>query len=230
MEINELLPQIQCGMCGQAGCSAFAESVVKGESPPDGCRPGGVEIAQQIGGIMGVKVELSAPPIATVLCTRKRDVKQIQQYEGIRDCRAATSLGANIYACAFACLGMGSCQAVCPFDAIYMNDEDMPIVMEDRCTGCGLCVQECPVNILRLTPRDHYVHILCASTEMAKIKAKVHKPGACIACRKCVKTCPENAISIVNNVAVIDYEKCTCCEACISVCPTKAIFNLSQSQ
>ena len=39
-----------CGACGFASCDAFAEAVVKGEAPVNGCRPGGNEAAKGIRG------------------------------------------------------------------------------------------------------------------------------------------------------------------------------------
>ena len=42
-------------------------------------------------------------------------------------------------------------------------------------------------------------------------------------CWECVKACPVSAISINNNLAIIDYTKCTNCGKCIEVCPTKVI-------
>jgi len=47
--------------------------------------------------------------------------------------------------------------------------------------------------------------------------------AACIACRRCVKECPVDAITIEDNLAVIDQMKCIHCGKCVSVCPTKAI-------
>ncbi|HNZ67039.1 MAG TPA: 4Fe-4S binding protein [Planctomycetota bacterium] len=102
----------------------------------------------------------------------------------------------------------------------------MPVVREDVCTGCGKCVSECPVQVLRLTPKYNNVHVLCVSNDLGKNKIKAHRSGACIACGKCVQACPNQAISIENNVASIDYYKCTNCEECIAVCPTKAISNI----
>ncbi len=38
------------------------------------------------------------------------------------------------------------CYAACPFKAVkeFVNINDLPEIDFDRCTGCGLCVSECP--------------------------------------------------------------------------------------
>ncbi|MCM8762145.1 MAG: 4Fe-4S binding protein, partial [Candidatus Omnitrophica bacterium] len=43
----------------------------------------------------------------------------------------------------------------------------------------------------------------------------------------CVKVCPQQAITLQNNLAVIDYEKCDNCGRCVEECPRKIIFNAS---
>lgn len=45
--IREVLPGVNCGMCGYSGCEAYAEAVVSGEAP-DKCAPGGKEVAEKI--------------------------------------------------------------------------------------------------------------------------------------------------------------------------------------
>ena len=44
----------------------------------------------------------------------------------------------------------------------------------------------------------------------------------CTGCGACVPACPENAISLVDGLAVTDREKCTNCGACVDVCFFKA--------
>lgn len=38
----------------------------------------------------------------------------------------------------------------------------------------------------------------------------------CIGCRLCISTCPQNAITMVDGIAVIDAEKCDGCGICIN--------------
>jgi RnfABCDGE-type electron transport complex B subunit len=228
-ELAEILPQANCGACGAPGCRGFAEALTKGTIAPNACRPGGEKVAKAIGKILGVDVVMGTPLVATIHCSRQKCVPKREHYDGIHDCRAAVTLGANIYECAHACLGLGTCAHVCPYGAIYMDENDMPVVIESRCTACNLCVINCPVEIIRLTPIDRHVHVLCVSTEPIKVRAsrsKAHKDKACIGCTKCVKACPETAITMVNTVARIDCSKCTNCEKCIAVCPTQSIAKI----
>jgi len=41
------------------------------------------------------------------------------------------------------CTGCGLCVDACPVEAISMED-DKAKVDKDKCTECGLCVEECP--------------------------------------------------------------------------------------
>lgn len=44
----------------------------------------------------------------------------------------------------------------------------------------------------------------------------------CIACGACEGECPVEAISMGDDIYVIDPEKCTDCGACAEVCPVDA--------
>ncbi len=40
-----------------------------------------------------------------------------------------------------------SCYNACPFKDVAIRLEELkPVVVEDKCTGCGLCVHACPMN------------------------------------------------------------------------------------
>ncbi len=45
----------------------------------------------------------------------------------------------------------------------------------------------------------------------------------CVGCETCVPVCPVEAISMVDDVALIDQDTCTECEACVPSCPVEAI-------
>ena len=40
-QINDILPQTQCGQCGYPGCRPYAEAIASGEAPINQCPPGG---------------------------------------------------------------------------------------------------------------------------------------------------------------------------------------------
>ena len=48
-------------------------------------------------------------------------------------------------------------------------------------------------------------------------------PEECTGCETCVGACPVEAITMVDDKAVIDQETCTQCGTCIGECPVEAI-------
>jgi uncharacterized protein (DUF362 family)/NAD-dependent dihydropyrimidine dehydrogenase PreA subunit len=51
----------------------------------------------------------------------------------------------------------------------------------------------------------------------------VPQDGRCTACRTCERVCPVQAISIVDRLAVVDYDACIRCYCCHEMCPEAAI-------
>ena len=110
---------------------------------------------------------------------------------------------------------------MCKFGAISVKD-NVAVVDEELCTGCGACMGVCPRNVIELIERKAKVVINCSNTESAK-SANKHCKASCIGCRMCVKACENDAIYVENNHAYIDYSKCTGCGACAAKCPKKVI-------
>ena len=52
----------------------------------------------------------------------------------------------------------------------------------ELCTGCGICVNSCPVDVIRMDKESK--------------KAIIKYPEDCMLCEWCVLDCPENAIYV----------------------------------
>ncbi len=226
-DISEVLPGINCGACGYPSCSAFAEAVAAGKAPVNGCVPGRAEVAEKVGDIMGVEAEADERFVAKLACRGTEDVARDKlEYYGAADCRSAMLIEGGPKACAYGCMGLGTCVEVCPFGAITMGEEGLPLFEDELCNGCRRCFKACPKDVIRMVSVNAEVDVACNNHDKGAAVLKACKVG-CIACGKCVKVCPEDAIEMVDNLAVIDYHKCTNCGACIEACPTNAIVRLS---
>ena len=231
-QLNECLPGANCGGCGYPGCGGYAEAVLKGEAPLTKCASGGNECAQKMAAIMGVGVGEVTRKVALVRCSgnKKYDkhgnlisgVKTKGEYEGFKNCLSASKVGGNgPVACDYGCLGFGNCVKACKYDAITIEG-GVAVVNEKRCVGCMACAAACPRDLIIPVEPDRSVVIACSSLAKGATTAKSCSIG-CIACGLCKKICPQNAITIENNLATIDYSKCDACGLCATVCPKKLI-------
>lgn len=204
LAILELLPGVNCGACGSAGCSGYARSLAKGEVSPDLCPPGGNEVAVKVANILGVSVAMSAPQVAVVFCQGDRHKARAKyRYLGVTDCSAAQRLADGPKLCPGGCLGLGSCERACPFGAIEMTADGLAVVSRERCTGCRRCVAACPRQVIRMAPLSETVHVLCNSHDAGAAVRKYCTIG-CIACQICVKTAPE-AYRVDDRLATVVY-------------------------
>lgn len=227
-EIMKFMPGANCGACGMAGCGAFAEAIVAGEVNPRLCAPGGAGLYEKIAAIMGTDASsYEERKVAQLLCQGGYEQsKMLYEYQGVRDCHLALANFKGPKTCNFGCVRMGNCSRVCPFGAIQMGADGLPVVNFYLCTGCNKCVVECPQQILKLVGVSHLAHVRCLNTDKGK-DARPICTTACIKCKLCEKNCPEDAVHVIacgnGTVALIDYEKCTNCGICAAKCPTKAI-------
>jgi electron transport complex protein RnfB len=219
--ILKILPGSNCGICGFAGCTGMAEVLIRGEVGAISCPVVSEEIIYRIGEILGKKFEVKEVKVAQVMC-QGNDSKVKYDYKGVEDCSAAHLLAGGYKACSYACLGLGSCKEVCPFDAIRWEKGKTPEILMDKCIACGKCVEVCPTKVISLIPKKAKVYVKCSSLDKGARVRKICNLG-CIACGICIKVCEPGAIKIENNLAIIDYEKCTNCGICVEKCPTKSI-------
>ncbi len=223
-DIRESLPGANCGACGYAGCTQFAEGVARGEAPVAGCIPGGVDVSDRVAEIMGAeKVAAGKKKVASLGCAGDCNVTRYKfDYDGVQDCRYASLHDGGPKECSFGCLGLGTCVDSCPFDAITMGKHGIAEIDLKRCTGCGKCESSCPKNIIKIIDADTPRKVRCISTEKGK-KVKDACDVGCIGCGICVKKCPEDAIVMEDNLAWIDASKCTDCGICVEKCPRNSI-------
>ena len=73
-----------------------------------------------------------------------------------------------------------------------------------------------------MIPATAATAVFCHNCEKGADARKACK-NACIGCKKCEKACSEQAITVVNNCAVIDYTKCSGCGLCAEACPTACL-------
>jgi Na+-translocating ferredoxin:NAD+ oxidoreductase RNF subunit RnfB len=223
-DVEELLPSSNCGACGLPGCRAFAEAVVAGTEKPSGCTVMGPDDIDDVAAYLGVDAGEANKRVARLLCAGgKNEAVQFSTYLGLSTCKAAAAVAGGGKGCNWGCLGLGDCEEVCLLDAIYMNDDELPVVIPDRCTACNDCVIACPKDLFELMPLEQKLIVQCKNLlkgDAAEDLCSV----ACNACNRCVADSEPGVIEMINNLAVINYEKndLTSRKA-IERCPTKAI-------
>lgn len=126
-QLNDLLPQTQCGQCGYPGCKPYAEAIANGDQI-NKCPPGGESTIKHIADLMGVEA------IPLDAAHGEEDVKKVAY---IREDE---------------CIGCTKCIQACPVDAIVGASKAMHTVIVDECTGCDLCVEPCPVDCIDMVP------------------------------------------------------------------------------
>lgn len=221
-KVRACLAGANCGACGYPGCDGFAQAVVDGKAPVDGCAAGGSKTAAAIAEIMGAEVSESVPMVARVICqgecgiTRERYI-----YDGYESCRMAGQMAGGPKNCRFACVGLGDCTKVCRFGAIRI-EHGLAVIDQNKCTACGNCVNACPRHVIQLKPQNATVLVRCQNSDVGRL-AREACMKACIGCMRCEKTCKYDAIHVVDGFARIDVDKCTRCGECAKVCVAKCI-------
>jgi len=222
-QVRANLPGNNCGACGFAGCDAVAAAIASGSAPANACPICSQDALNKISEVMGVEANEVVPMEAYVHCAGTcGHVSQKINYVGIQDCRAAVLSGISIWECDFGCVGLGTCEKACPYDAIKVKD-GVAIVNSARCVGCGKCTTVCPKGLISLERKDKKVAVRCSNPNKGTAVKNVCSVG-CLGCTICTKKCPTGAIYMNGNTPMINYMKCTGCGTCADVCP-RGIIN-----
>lgn len=225
--IENALLGTNCGACGFPGCGGLANAIAKGEADINACFPGGADVARELASIMGVDADESVKKMAVVLC-KAGDSAAVTKfdYRGIQDCWAAEQVGGGFKSCSYGCLGLGSCVRACPYGAIEITDDRLAIIIPEKCTGCTLCVAACPKTLIKMVPETQNVHVLCSNYDKGAAVKKVCSVG-CTACTLCTKKATN--ISMINNLAITDYEIIDNAHEPAEICPTNTISDFKEA-
>ena len=223
-EVEELLPSTNCGACGMPGCRAFAEAVVAGEEQPSSCTVMGPDDREDVAHYLGVDAGEANKRVARLLCAGgSNEAVQNSDYSGFSTCKAAASVAGGGKGCAWGCLGLADCEISCLLDAIYMNDDNLPVVITELCTACNDCVEACPKDLFELMPIEQKLIVQCKNLlkgDAAEDLCSV----ACNTCNRCVVDSEPGVIEMIDNLAVINYEMNELTDPkAILRCPTRAI-------
>jgi len=221
--ITEILPGVNCGACGYAGCRAFAEAAVGGVVAPAGCTVMGEYEVDEVAVLLGVDAGEAQKRVARLLCAGGSDVAPYKaEYYGLDSCGAAVAVSGGGKACPWGCVGLADCVVSCDFAAIVMNEVDLPIVDPDLCTACGDCVEACPLDLFVLMPLDDHLIVQCKNLLHGDEATEVCAV-ACDACGRCAQDAP-GLIEMRDGLAVVDYDKRELADPSATFrCPTGAI-------
>lgn len=221
-EVRDCLSGANCGGCGYAGCDAFAEALVKGEAKLSDCSATSKDKKEEISRLLGV-VNIEEDISFVVMCNGGIKCSDKYEYQGYGDCRSMELLSGGKKSCPVGCMVSGSCTDICSIGCAEIdNKEGIAVINQKECIKCGACAKECPKGLIRPIPESAKYYVACISHEKGKVKRGYCK-GACIGCGACSRVCSENAITVVDNLAVVDYKKCISCGECYNKCPTKCI-------
>jgi electron transport complex protein RnfB len=220
--VQQMLPGTNCGACGFPGCLGLAQAVVEGKALPGKCTVMNDDDREMVANFLGVEVGAEEKVVARLACAGGHNTARNRaQYAGLHSCRAAELVAGGGKACFWGCLGLGDCEAVCDLDAIYMNEHGLPVVIEDKCTACGDCVDACPKDLFSLHPVSHRLWVACRNLEKGEAVLQDCEVG-CDACGRCAADAPD-VVTMVNNLPVVDYGKNHNVRDAIERCPTGAI-------
>lgn len=127
-QIDELLPQTQCGQCGHPGCRPYAQAIADGEAI-NKCPYGGQSTINNLADLLGME--------APTLDEEHGEESEVPKVAYIREDE---------------CIGCTKCIQACPVDAILGAAKQMHTVIVSECTGCDLCVEPCPVDCIDMLP------------------------------------------------------------------------------
>jgi len=228
-EVAQYLPGMNCGACGKPGCFAYAGAVAKDinilKMSPCSTLTHDEEKLEALGECLGMDLSGSVKKVSIIHCAG--DSELLFDYMGVTTCKAAAQLSAGYKKCPYGCLGLGDCAAVCPVDAISIDEEKkIAVVDPKKCIGCGLCEKECPHNLIEIVPSNMPQYLACNYLSKMNIPGRDRCSIGCIHCRLCVKASEHGEVTWNDKLDLpfFDPELLLSAPAAIEKCPKKVIF------
>ena len=106
-QIDQILPQTQCGQCGYPGCKPYAQAIADGDEI-NKCPPGGDVTIKKLADLMGV------------------EAKSLDAAHGQEDIKKVAYIRED------ECIGCTKCIQACPVDAILGAAKQMHTVIVDE--------------------------------------------------------------------------------------------------
>ena len=228
--VEKLLPGVNCGACGKAGCQDFARACASADIETFKglyCSVGGNSVMQKIAELLGYKTPERDPTVAVLRCQGSCENAPAKfEFTGLKSCRLVARISTSQSECPYGCIRMGDCVRACKFGALHISpDTGLPVVDENKCVSCGACVAICPKKLFEIRPKGKdgkRVYVACRNQQKGAV-ARQNCKVACIGCMKCTKIVP--SIKVQNNLSYIptdvDAEKFG--QELADTCPTGAI-------
>jgi Na+-translocating ferredoxin:NAD+ oxidoreductase RNF subunit RnfB len=219
--VLEALPGNNCGACGHPGCRSFAKALLARTALPSECTVSSPSDQARLAELLGVEIGHAERRVARLACAGGSNVARSRaHYVGQSTCAAAALVAAGGKACVWGCLGYGDCVASCDFDAMDLNEHQLPVVDEALCTACGDCLKACPKDLFRLEPAANRLWVACKNPDTGNGLLEDCEV-ACTACAKCAFDAP-SLIEMSTNLPVIAPSQ-NADRSAIDRCPTGAI-------
>lgn len=177
-DVDAVLPQTQCGLCGHGGCMPYAEAMIFENENINLCPPGGIPVLHQLGKLLN----------------KDASVHEDEMRENAKPKLLAVIREAE-------CIGCTKCIQACPVDAILGSSKSMHTVISDECTGCELCVAPCPVDcidLIEIAPAKISMHDAMPDDQASKYRERFNNRESRIAKEKLTKNKDLNSNPINN--------------------------------
>lgn len=156
-QIDNLLPQTQCGLCGHPdGCLPYATAIIKDGEAHNKCVPSGQTVTDQIAQLLN-RPPLTAEPSKWQTDTNTQRPMEVRAVIREDDC-----------------IGCTKCIPACPVDAIIGSGKRMHTIFTDLCTGCELCLPPCPVDCIELVPYPRAISDSERQIEQADLRQRYY--------------------------------------------------------